>query len=43
MAEIFASTCVLKIQLPSQFSSCTFERFEACVNAVIGSETFATV
>lgn len=41
--EIFASTCVLELQLPLHFSSCTFERFEACVNAVIGSDTFTTV
>ena len=41
--EIFASTCALELQLPLHFSSCTFERFEACINAVIGSDRFTIV
>ncbi|XP_028412494.1 uncharacterized protein LOC114535330 [Dendronephthya gigantea] len=41
--DIFASTCVLELKLPLHFSSSTFEQFEACVNAVIDSDTFTTV
>ena len=41
--KTFASTCALELQLPLHFSSCTFERFEACINAVIGSDTITIV
>ena len=41
VSDIFASTCVLELKLPSHFNSS--EQFKDCISAVIDSNTFTTV
>lgn len=38
VSDIFASTCLLELRLPSSFSNP--EQFDACINAVIDTKTF---